>query len=63
MICVSYRHPKPKPIVALPKVDRMIKVVYMQHNEITEGKLWILHLGESATRYAELKKKKGRELP
>ena len=49
--CGKYRRPKPRPVVALPKADKFNQVVAMDLKEVTKGKLWILHIVDSATRY------------
>ena len=49
--CQKYRHAKPRPIVGLPKATRFNQVISMDLKEIEKGKLWILHLVDSATRY------------
>jgi len=49
--CIMYRRPKLRPIVALPKADRFNQVVAMDLKEVEKGKVWILHLVDTATRY------------
>ena len=49
--CQKYRHAKPRPIVALPKTTAFNQTVMMDLKEVEKGKLWILHMVDSATRY------------
>ena len=49
--CQKYRKPKPKPIVGLPKAEKFNEVVSMDLKEVEKGKIWILHLVDSCTRY------------
>ena len=49
--CQKYRHPKPKPIVSLPKANDFNQVVTMDLKEIKKGEIWILHMVDCATRY------------
>ena len=59
--CQRYRHPKPKPIVSLPKAKDFNQVVMMDLKEVTKGEVWVLHMVDCATRYtaaAVIKSKK-----
>ena len=49
--CQKYKQAKPKPIVGLPKSEQFNEVVVMDLKEVQKGKLWILHLIDSHTRY------------
>ena len=51
--CQKYKNPKPKPIVGLPKADRFNQHVSMDLKEVKKGKIWILHIVDSATRYTQ----------
>jgi hypothetical protein len=51
LFCQKYRRPKSKPIVAFPKAERFNQHICMDLKEVIKGKLWILHLIDSATRY------------
>ena len=49
--CQKYKQPKSKPVVGLPKSEQFNEVVVMDLKEVQKGKVWILHLIDSHTRY------------
>ena len=49
--CQKYKKPKLKPVVGLPKSDYFNEVVVMDLKEVKKGKIWILHLIDSFSRY------------
>ena len=49
--CQKYKKPKLKPVVGLPKSENFNEVVVMDLKEVKKGKIWILHLIDSFSRY------------